>query len=368
MVFVNFGLLLAVVPLIADDAAGSGSAGAVSACFFLGAVATQAPAPFLLDSIGARLSLAVSLLLMALGSLAYAAAPQSIPGLTLATLVRGAGFGLATVAAGTMVAALALPERRGAVMGWAGLAAGIPPVFAPSLGIWIHDARSTTLFLIAACFTAAGACVVPLLARPELSPAGRIGVLLRALAEPRIRRPTVWFTLANVSRGGLITFVPILLATHGGLASASAYLLVFGTLAYLGRWLVGGVVDRIGSRAPTVAAAALSVAGLVLVAGWQTPLAALASAVCFGAGGGALMTTAQLDLLAQARGRSFSVPIAIWNIALDCGSAAGGIVVGLLTLVVGIGGAFWLLPAVMLLVLALVLVDGTRVRGELSAG
>ena len=79
------------------------------------------------------------------------------------------------------------------------------------------------------------------------------------------------------------------------------------------------------------------------------------------------MTASQLVLLAQARDGHFAVPTAAWNVALDCGFGLGGLALGFVAAGAGYDAAFWLLPGVMAVVLALVLAEARGAGGPLPA-
>jgi predicted MFS family arabinose efflux permease len=320
--FVNVTLLVPVLPAVAGEAGGSSAAGLATAAFFLPAVAAQLLTPAALRRVDARRLLA-----------------------------------------GTLVASSVPPERRGAAVGRAGLAAGIPPVFAPAIGVWLLDWSGA-----GAAFAAAGAAVllgVPaLLADAPGVPAPPRRRLLRALLDPALRRPLTWFGLVSITRGAVISFVPLALL-GGGLASAGAYLLVFGTCAYLFRWATGRLADALGTRRLVTPAALASLVGLVAVALDEGPLGVVLGAALFGAGNGALMTTSQLVMLAAARDGGLAVPTAAWNVALDCGFGFGGLLLGLAVAALGEGATFWSPALVMAAVVALVL---RRPDGESGSG
>lgn len=362
LLFVNVMLLVPVLPAVAGTAAGSSGAGLATAAFFFPAVAAQLAAPRLLDRFPAKWVLALSLLLTGLPCFSYGWGSDSLAALLAATLVRGAGFGAATVACGTLVAGRAPAERLGAVVGYAGLAAGIPPVFAPATGIWLFEHRGADVVFVAAGIAGGAAALAALALADEPSARSpRRSRLVSAMVAPPLRRPLVWFGLVNVTRGAVISFVPLVLL-GAGFASAGTFLLLFGTLAYLARWASGRIADLVGPRFVVLPAVLASLAGLVLLALDHGPAAVAAAAMLYGAGNGALMTSAQLVMLSAARDGRFAVPTAAWNVALDCGFGLGGLFLGFIAVALGYGPAFWLLPCIMAVVLAVVVREPERRR------
>ena len=115
----SFYLLLSVTPMYAA-AAGAGSAGAglVTGVLLLGTVAAELAASSLMNSFGYRKVLVAGAVLLGIPTLALLS-PGSLVTIVAVSVVRGLGFGLGTVAAGALVAALLPPERRGEGIGLA---------------------------------------------------------------------------------------------------------------------------------------------------------------------------------------------------------------------------------------------------------
>ena len=109
----GFQLLLSVVPLYAYDAGGDSSgAGLATAAFMFSTVFAQIQMPRVLDRFGYRAVLAVGLLFLGLPTFFYAAA-QTLASILAVTLLRGVGFGIATVVFAALMVELAPPGRRG---------------------------------------------------------------------------------------------------------------------------------------------------------------------------------------------------------------------------------------------------------------
>src|SRR4028118_1964213 len=94
--------------------------------------------PRVLDRFGYRLLLAVGLLLLGLPAFFYAGSPTLVAILAV-TLLRGVGFGIATVAFAALMVELAPPGRRGEALGLLGVAIAVPAIFATALGLWLVE-------------------------------------------------------------------------------------------------------------------------------------------------------------------------------------------------------------------------------------
>ena len=361
--FVSTTLLVPVVPVLAERTAGSSGAGIATAAFYFPAVCVQLAMPSLLRRVPTAPLLVTGLLLAGLPSLLYTVLAERLSAVLAATAVRGIGFGVATVALLTVVAQVAPAGRRGMVIGTAGLASGLPLVVCPALGTYLlARGDEDVAFVAAAVVAAVGALGLTRVARPALPPAAALR-LREALTGPLLW-PFAWFLLVSLTRGAVVSFVPIRLVAEG-LASAASFFLVFGLFGYAARWGAGWLADRVPARALAVPGAVCVLSGLVLLAAGLETGYVLASAALYGLGTGALMTLSQLDMLARSTRASFAVPTAIWNVSIDFGVGLGGVVFGLVAAGLGYDTAFWLLPAVLVVVLVLVAIEPrpeTRLR------
>jgi sugar phosphate permease len=91
----------------------------------LSTVFAQAQMPRILDRFGYRLVLAVGLLFLGLPAFFYTAA-QTLVTILAVTLLRGVGFGVATVVFAALMVELAPPGRRGEALGLLGIAIALP--------------------------------------------------------------------------------------------------------------------------------------------------------------------------------------------------------------------------------------------------
>ena len=130
----GFQLLLSAVPLYADDVGGGSSgAGLATAAFMLSTVFAQVQMPRILGRFGYRAVLAVGLLFLGLPAFFYAAA-QTLVSILAVTLLRGVGFGIATVVFAALMVELAPAGRRGEALGLLGVAIALPAIFCTALG------------------------------------------------------------------------------------------------------------------------------------------------------------------------------------------------------------------------------------------
>jgi predicted MFS family arabinose efflux permease len=91
----------------------------------------------------------------------------------------------------------------------------------------------------------------------------------------------------------------------------------------------------------------MSIAGMVMLAATQTPVAVLIGSAVFGAGFGTLQNSTLALMYSRVQGTAYSTVSAIWNAAYDLGMALGAVAVGLVVSAIGFSPAFLLTAAVM---------------------
>ncbi|MFJ7957746.1 MFS transporter [Streptomyces sp. NPDC096319] len=134
----SFYLLLSVVPLYAEDAAGGhgAAAGLATGALMLATVAGELATPRLVARFGYRFALVAGLVL--LGAPAFAlSASGSAPWIAAVCVLRGLGFAFTVVAGGALSASLIPAERRGEGLALVGIVTGVPSVVALPLGVWL---------------------------------------------------------------------------------------------------------------------------------------------------------------------------------------------------------------------------------------
>ena len=134
--FGGYALLLPVLPLwVASSGAGPALAGSVTGVFMAATVITQLGVPALLRAVGHRAALIGAA--FALGAPAALLVLTPSPWLAMpVAVVRGAGFGVLTVAGAALVSDLVPARVRGRATGIYGVAIGAPQLVLLTGGVW----------------------------------------------------------------------------------------------------------------------------------------------------------------------------------------------------------------------------------------
>ncbi|MEW2355117.1 MFS transporter [Spirillospora sp. NPDC029432] len=373
--FSNHAVLLSVVPLFSvGGGAGHGGAGAATATFMAATVLVQLGMGRLTRRFGARPLLVAGALLLGVPAFGYAAS-AALPWVLAVSAVRGAGFGIVTVAGAALVAALVAPDRRGRALGLYGLTIGLPQVLVLPAGLWAAGRYGFVPVFVAAGIVSVLA--VPLAAamsrHPALAPdrtprprGPRTAPSARSARRAARRYAGPWTSLfvSSCAFGGVASFLPLALDA----ATAAVALLALSAAIIAGRWTAGVWSDRAGAgrlAGPGVVAGGLGMAGLAAAAaadGTGAAVTAVAAATLYGLGFGLVQNDTLVVMFQRSGPAGHGSASAAWNIAFDAGTGAGGAVIGLLSGALGISVSFAAAAAGMAAALPLAWLDARRGR------
>jgi predicted MFS family arabinose efflux permease len=355
----GFQLLLSVVPLYADDAGGGSSgAGLATAAFMLSTVIAQAQMPRVLDRFGYRMILAVGLLFLGLPAFFYAVT-QTLVAILAVTLLRGVGFGVATVVFAALIVELAPPGRRGEALGLLGVAIALPAIFCTALGLWLAERFGYgTVFLLGAIAPLLGiAAIFGLRSVPTPGQGGaeRTTGFFAGLGRGPLLRIFLVFAATTTSAGVIVTFLPLAVTSGSGVSSAAGALLVVGIASAAGRWWAGRFGDRRDPRLllpPGLLAAAL---GMIALPSGGALL--IGGAALFGIGFGLLQNATLVLMMGRVSKSEYGLGSTLWNVAFDAGIGLGAFLFGFAIAAFGYSWAFYLCAGLVASALVLVRLD-----------
>lgn len=353
LAFGGWSLLLPVVPLhVVRSGGGDVLAGAATGVFMGVTVATQLLTPRLLRRFGYRPVMLVGAALLGGPGALYLLHGGLV--VLSVSAVRGAGFGLLTVAGSALVAELAPASQLGRATSMIGLGVGIAElVFLPT-GLTLYEHYGLLWPAVGASAMAViGVCVAAALprVRPTTEPAHTTGEHEAAPIPERhglALLGALWPAMAIMAGvamcfGAISTYLPPTIdqAPGGGAPLSGFALAIVGGMVIIGRFMAGARADRhgpggyipIGMGAAAVGILAM---GVLAVTG-QNVWWFLVAAVIFGFGFGAIQNESLLGAFLHLPKSQLGSASAGWNIAFDGGTGLGALVLGL----VAFGGYHW---------------------------
>ncbi len=337
---ISVGMLLAVVPVYANDELGVGSFGVALA------VAAVSPMVLVCQPIAGRIGdrrgrrmLVVAGGILTAASVAGYVVVNSLALLVVLRLLTGAGEAMLLVGAATMITDLAPERRRGEALSvfslglWGGLALG------PLLGeLVLGDGRYDAVWLLAAGFCLIAGLVG--LALPETAPTGEPDAAATGrLIHPAAIGPGLVLALTVLGFAGLGTFAA-LYARELGLGGAGSVFLVFAAVVVTTRIVARQVPDRLGPKRTSRTALSFIALGLFTIGLWNAPAGLFIGTVVV-AFGHALAFPSLMTLAVNAApaGERSSV-VGTFSAFTEMGFLVGALTLGAAASAVGYGGVF----------------------------
>jgi MFS family permease len=336
----SLGMLLAVVPVYADDSLAVGSFGvavAVSAASPL-ILVTQPLAGRLGDRRGRRV-LVVAGGLVAAASVAGYALADSLETLIALRLLTGVGEAMLLVGAATMVTDLAPAHRRGEALSlyslglWGGLALG------PFVGELVLDGdRFHTVWFLASACCLAGALIgltLPETGRRETS----ADLTWTRLIHPAAIGPGLVLSLTVIGFAGLGTF-GALYARELGLGGGGPVFLVYAAVIVVTRTIGRRVPDRFGPKATAGTALLVLSTGLLVIGLWNAPAGLLLGTVVVGFGHALAFPSLMTLAVNAAPDNERSSVVGTFTAFTELGFLVGSLTLGAVASAIGYDGVF----------------------------
>lgn len=362
LAFGGWALLLPVIPLhVVRSGGGDVLAGAATGVFMGVTVLTQVFTPKFMRRFGYRLVLGAGAVLLSGPAALYLLGANAFVVLGVSG-VRGAGFGMLTVAGSALVAELAPASKLGRATSLIGLAVGIAEAGFLPTGLYTYEHFGVVVPALAATALAVVG-IGAALRVPSIFPAplgSDRAAEVRGLALAGRLAPAMIIMISVAMAFGVIsTFLPPTLddVAGSGAGVAGIALALVGAMVVAGRTAAGARADRVGpgDYIPVgMAAAALGVAGVGALAVAHAPAwTFLIPAVIFGFGFGAIQNESLMGAFQRLPKSQLGTASAGWNMAFDSGTGLGAIVIGLF--------AFAGYPTMFFIAAGICVVNGTAV-------
>lgn len=346
--FLTFYFLLVTLPDYALNEFNSNAsqAGLMTTVFLLSAIISRPIAGKWLEQGGQQKVLLAALLIFFAASFLYFL-PTTITGILVIRFLHGIGFGMATTAAGTIVADLVPNARRGEGMGYFIMSANLAMVLGPFIGITSMQQWGPnmlfTLSVICSLLSLIAGLFVKIIKREQpqqetATSAFWLRNMFEASAVP-ISLIGAFFALVYSS---ILSFVNVYASEiHLG-AVSSLFFVVYAVVLLISRPFTGKWFDLHGPNMIVFPSIILFAIGMFLLSNSGTAGTFLFSAGLIGLGWGTLFPTFQTLALQYAPPKKRGLATATFLSIFDTGIGIGSFVVGLLVAKIGFGSFYFL--------------------------
>lgn len=343
--FMTFYFLLVTMPVyVLNELDGQESeAGLVTTVFLLSAIIIRPIAGRWIEKIGARMILLVSLLIFSGVTLVYFNV-DTIWALMVTRFIHGIGFGMATTATGSIVAAIIPDSRRGEGMGYFVLSSNLAMVAGPFLGLtamqqWgvstmlLMGVLSAFIGLMAGLFISVPKKQVKTKKEVQVKGSFRFKELFEYSAIP-IAVAGAFFAIVYSS---ILSFVSIYAVEIGVGHVASYFFVVYAVVLLISRPYTGKWYDLFGANAIVYPAIVLFAIGMFILGIADSSILFLVAAAFAGLGWGTLFPSFQTIAITVAHPKRRPVATATFLSIYDIGIGLGSFLVGLAAARVSLG-------------------------------
>jgi MFS family permease len=333
--FLTFYVLLVTLPVYAiqEFHSNASEAGLMTTVFLLSAIISRPFAGQWLEKAGYKKVLLTALIIFSGASLLYFL-PKTIIGFLSIRLLHGIGFGMATTAAGAIVADLIPISRRGEGMGYFIMSTNLAMVLGPFIGLTtIQQLGAETLFIISVV-VAFGALITGLSVKVREAEQTNHPVIhsmfsFRSLFEASAVPIALVGGFLAIAYSALLSFVSVY-ATEIHLAEVSSlFFVVYAIVLLISRPFTGKWLDIYGPNVIVFPSIVLFAIGMFFLSQSSSAFSFLLAAGMIGLGWGTLFPTFQTIAIQDAAPRKRGLATATFLSIYDFGIAMGSFIVGL---------------------------------------
>jgi MFS family permease len=346
--FLTFYVLLVTLPVYAiqEFHSNASEAGLMTTVFLFSAIISRPLAGQWMEKAGHKKVLLTALIIFAGASLLYFS-PKTIIGFLVIRLLHGVGFGMATTAAGAIVADLIPISRRGEGMGYFIMSTNMAMVLGPFIGLTsIQQWGADTLFIISV-FVAIGALITGLSVNireteQEDHPVVHSAFTFRSFFEASAVPIAIVGCFLAIAYSALLSFVSVY-ATEIHLEEISSlFFVVYAIVLLISRPFTGKWFDLYGPNVIVFPSIVLFAIGMFILSQSSGAYSFLFAAGMIGLGWGTLFPTFQTIAIQDATPRKRGLATATFLSIYDIGIALGSFVLGLAAAKLGYSSLYFL--------------------------
>ena len=345
--------LYAVKSFAASDAVG----GFASSAFVVGATLARFVSGYLVDALGRRKMLLISLVVVVVACALYLPA-GNLPVLLVVRLVHGFGYAFASTAIMTIAQSVIPDSRRGEGTGYFALGTTLATAVGPALGLFLVGTLDYTWLFWATLITAVLAFALgiflrePLAKREEQEEKERAKFSLSDIAHPAVLPIGSFMLLVGICYAGVITYLNAYAEDRGVSTGAGLFFVAYAAAMLVMRLVLGKVQDQRGDNVVVYLGLICFAVALGILAAANQDWQVVVAGAMTGLGYGTLMPAAQAIAVNAVPAHKLGTGISTLLLLMDVGVGLGPVILGLLLSAAGFGAMYTVL-AVLVVVAAL---------------
>ncbi|MHC0038426.1 MFS transporter [Pseudoneobacillus sp. C159] len=337
--FMTFYFLLVSLPVLVIQQFGSSKteAGLMTTVFLISAIIIRPIAGFAIERIGLRKILVTALFIFLGSSLLYFVA-NTMPVLLIVRFLHGIGFGMATTAAGALVASIIPRARSGEGMGYFIMSTNLAMVIGPFVGLTAIQRWDSTVLFIISVICAILALIAGLIIKVPKNQSNNTihtGFHIKNFFEAKAVPISIVGAFFAIVYSGILSFVSVYAKEIGLLEVSSLFFVVYAAVLLLSRPFTGRWFDQFGANIIIYPAIFLFSIGMLVLSGAQTAFAFLIAAALIGIGYGTIFPSLQTIAIAKAEPAKRGTATATFLSIFDTGIGLGSFIVGMIVADVG---------------------------------
>lgn len=337
--FVFYGLVN-VLPLYATGELqrGSGDAGLLLTAFLLSAIVVRPFTGKLLDVVGKRKMLLISMLLYLITSILYIFIKQ-FELLLVLRLIQGVAFSIVTTANNAVAADIVPRNKQGQGLGYFAMSQNLALVLGPFVALLLVQFVSfEILFMVMSAVVLLGSFVAWTINIPEQHfPEGKpkLRFSWSDLIEKQALPAATIGGLIAFSYAAVLSFLSVYALEKDLLGMASIFYLVFAAAMLITRPFTGKIFDLKGPKYIIIPGFILFAIGLFIMANINGAWSFLLAGAFIGIGYGSLVPSLQTLSVQQAKPGRTGYATATFFTVFDAGIAAGSAILGVIAVKYG---------------------------------
>ncbi|MGA4466849.1 MFS transporter [Bacillus bombysepticus] len=273
----------------------------------------------------------------------------NITGLLLFLILRFIhvfSFGVASTAAGTIIADIIPAKRRAEGIGFYSAFTSLALVIGPSIGLLIMDKYDFKI-LFTSCLFFAGISVIlggllkiESTSRKEEHIENEKKFSWKKYIEPKAIPISIISILLVSVYGGIVSFIALYAQELGIVSAAGYFFSVYSIAILISRPITGKISDKFGPNLIIYPGMIICIFGIVLLSQATNTTLFLISALMIGLGLGAIQPTLNAMVIESVPSERRGAATATYFMSVDIGIVVGAFIIGTIVKYVGYNGAF----------------------------